>query len=80
MSATSPAQRTAAAARQARARAKRELTGLVQVNVWVPAAAAPELTLAAELMRANPALRVARLVDTATGKLVGLRGAAKASA
>lgn len=65
------------AERQARYRAKRENAGLVQVNVWLPPAAAADLQLAAELMRANPELSIARLVDRVTGRLVGLRTAAK---
>lgn len=47
--------------------------GLVQVNVWVPAGAVADIQRAAELIRANPQLNVARLADTITGKLVGLK-------
>ena len=47
--------------------------GLTQINVWVPMAAAPEIMRAAELLRDNPDLRIARLVSTKTGKLRGLK-------
>jgi hypothetical protein len=67
------------AERQARLKAKRADAGLVQINLWVPAGAADELMRAAELMRANPDLRVARLVNRATGKLTGLKPAAKSA-
>lgn len=61
------------AERQKRLREKRNAAGYVQLNIWVPAAAVPELQRAAELIRAEPWLAVARLVDTRTGKLRGLR-------
>lgn len=60
--------------RQAALRERRKAEGLVQVNVWLPAEAAAELAIAAELIRQNPNLRVARLVDVTTGKLAGLKG------
>lgn len=47
--------------------------GLVQCNIWVPASAMAEFKRAAELARDNPDLTVARLVDTRTGKLRGLK-------
>jgi hypothetical protein len=47
--------------------------GLVQVNIWVPAAAVADVQRAAELMRAHPHLTVARLADRQTGKLTGLK-------
>lgn len=61
------------AERQARYRAKREGAGLVQVNVWLPPAAAADIQLAAERMRNNPQLSIARLVDRGTGRLVSLK-------
>jgi hypothetical protein len=59
--------------RQRAFKARRAATGLVQCNVWVPAACAAELKLAAELMVADPDLRVARLMDVKTGRLRGLK-------
>jgi hypothetical protein len=59
--------------RQTLLRARRAEDGLVQCNLWVPEGAIPELRRAAELIRENPALAVARLVDTRTGKLRGLK-------
>lgn len=47
--------------------------GFVPVTVIVPAECAPSLQEAAEVMRHHPHLHVARLVDTKSGKLVGLR-------
>lgn len=61
------------AQRQARLKAKRAELGLVQCNLWVPVSAVPELQRAAALLRDNPALAIARLVDTRTGKLRGLK-------
>lgn len=61
------------AQRQAALKARRIEAGLVQCNLWVPAGCVAELQRAAELMRSNPALLVARLVDTRTGKLRGLK-------
>jgi hypothetical protein len=62
------------AERQARHRAKLQQSGMVQCNLYVPAGAVPELQRAAELLRANPDLTIARLVNRRTGKLCGLRG------
>jgi hypothetical protein len=47
--------------------------GLVQVNVWVPAGCKADIERAAELIRERRQLTVARLVDTTTGRLVGLK-------
>jgi hypothetical protein len=59
--------------RQAIFRKRQAAAGLVQCNLWVPEGAVAELQRAAELLRENPALRVARLVNTRTGKLSGLK-------
>lgn len=61
------------AERQAALKARRAELGLVQCNMWVPASAVPELQRAAELMRENTDLTVARLVNRRTGKLRGLK-------
>ena len=47
--------------------------GMVQLNFWVPVAALADVKRAGELMRANPHLTVGRLVDSRTGKFVGLK-------
>ena len=47
--------------------------GLVQCNVWVHAEQASEIKHAADLMLANPELRVARLMNVRTGRLTGLK-------
>lgn len=62
-----------AAQRQARARAKREANGLVQVNLWIPAHAVADFQRAAELIKLDQKLTVARLVDRDTGKLRGMK-------
>jgi hypothetical protein len=59
--------------RQAKLRQAREETGMVQCNVWLPVSAVADVKQAAALIRANPALTVARLVDTRTGRLRGLK-------
>jgi hypothetical protein len=59
--------------RQSALRARRIEAGMVQVNMWLPAQAVADIQRAAELIRANPDLSVARLVDTRTGKLRGLK-------
>ena len=59
--------------RQARFKARQNALGLIQMSVWVPPGAVADMTLAAELIRANPALTIGRLTDTVTGRLVGLR-------
>jgi hypothetical protein len=47
--------------------------GLVQVNVWLPAAAAQEFKQAAEVIAASPdELRIGRLVNARTGRVMGL--------
>lgn len=61
------------AERQRRFKARMAEDGCIQVNVWVPASAAADIQRAAELIRANPDLTVARLVSAATGKLIGLK-------
>lgn len=61
------------AERQAALKARRAKQGLVQLNLWVPASAVSELKRAAEMICADPNLAVARLVDTRTGKLKGLK-------
>lgn len=63
------------ALRQARLRAAREAAGLVQLVMWVPASAVADFQLAAEAVRADPDLSVARLVSKTSGKLTGLSGA-----
>lgn len=63
------------AQRQQSLRNRRIEAGLVQVNVWVPVGAVADIQRAAELLRAEPELTVARLMDKRTGKLRGLRKA-----
>ena len=60
--------------RQRRFKANMAAAGLVQVNIWVPAGSVADVQRAAELMRAAPHLTVARLGDTRTGRLVGMKG------
>ena len=59
--------------RQRLLKARRIEAGMVQLNMWVPASAVADFQRAAELIRDDPALAVARLVDTRTGKLKGLK-------
>lgn len=54
-------------------KARRKEQGLVQCNVWVHAEQACEIKHAADLMLANPELRVARLMNIRTGRLTGLK-------
>jgi hypothetical protein len=54
-------------------RAKREAAGLVQCNVWVPAAVIAEIKLMAEILRVHPHLQPGPLRDPVSGRLVGLR-------
>ena len=61
------------AQRQTRFRRKLAELGYVQVNVWVPASAAPGFKRAAELASENPDLEIGRMVDTRTGKLRGMK-------
>ena len=61
------------AARQAKFRAGRAAEGMKQLTILVPVSAIPEFKRAAELVAADPKLTVARLVDTRTGRLRGLR-------
>lgn len=63
------------AERQARIRAKRAKMGIIQVNVWVPVAAAASVKLAAERMVANPELFIDVLRHRQTGKLSGRKTA-----
>lgn len=62
-----------AAQRQKAFKARMAEAGLVQINVWAPAGALPQVQQAAELMRDNPELTIDRLVNTRTGRLVSLR-------
>jgi hypothetical protein len=63
------------AERQRRFKAKQLEAGLVQANVWIPPQAVADMQRAAELIRGNPELTIARLVHTGTGRLVGLKAA-----
>jgi hypothetical protein len=58
------------ARRQRRKRERLEAAGLVQCNVWIPAAAVAELRLLAEILRAYPHLLPGPLRDPVSGKLV----------
>ena len=62
------------AERQRRFKATMAAKGFVQINVWVPQIAVPDMQRAAELMRNDPTLTVARLMNTKTGRLVGMKG------
>jgi hypothetical protein len=64
---------TSNAARQRRFREKAAQQGWVQCNVWVPAAAVPDLQLQAQILRQCPHLTVGPLRDPFTGKFVALR-------
>lgn len=61
------------AERQRRYKSRMAGEGHVQLNIWVPAHAVADFQRAAELVRENPDLTVARLVSARTGKLRGLR-------
>lgn len=61
------------AERARRRRVKMTEAGLVQCNVWVPRGAEDEIRRAAELICANPDLRVSRLTDAKTGRMKGLK-------
>lgn len=61
------------AERQQRKRARLARAGLVQCNLWVPAAAVAELQQQAELLRAHPHLVPGPLRDPVSGKLVSVR-------
>lgn len=61
------------AEKQARHRERLATRGLVAVTVWVPAAAQESVQRAAEILRENPELEVARLVSRRTGRLVGMK-------
>ena len=60
--------------RAARLRERRAAQGLVPCTIWLPAAATAEFNQAAELIRAHPELRLARLMSTKTGRMCGLKG------
>lgn len=51
-------------------------TGLVQINIWVPAAAVSSFNDAAEKCRSDFNLAVARVVDSTTGRLAGIKSGA----
>jgi hypothetical protein len=58
------------AERSQKFKAGQRAKGLVQVNVWLPAAAAAEFRQAAEAIAANPGeLRIGRLVNVRTGRV-----------
>ncbi len=61
------------AARQQRFRARVAENGWVQCNVWIPAAALPDVQLQAQILRQFPHLTVGPLRDPLTGKFVALR-------
>jgi len=60
------------AERQAKHTAAKRGRGLVPVLVWVPRPAAAEFKRPAELIAANPALRIGRMVSEKTGHIHGL--------
>jgi hypothetical protein len=62
-----------AAERARKFKAAKMAAGLVQCNVWVPRGCEAEIKRAAEMMGANPSLRVGRLVDQNTGRMKGLK-------
>lgn len=61
------------AERQRRFKARLSEAGFVQVNLWVTPESKADFERAAELVRGRPGLTVARLVDIATGRLIGLK-------
>ncbi len=58
---------------QSRFKAKMAAAGFIQCNIWVPRSAAPEFKIASDMIRENPKLRLGRMVDVETGKVVGLK-------
>lgn len=60
------------AARQRALKQRRLEAGIVQCNVWLPAAAVPEFQAAAARIMAEPHLRIGPLVDVQTGRLCSL--------
>jgi hypothetical protein len=60
-------------ATQQRHRAKLTRSGLVQCNLWVPAAAHADMQLLAEILREHPHLTIGPLRDPQSGKLVSFR-------
>jgi hypothetical protein len=65
--------RSSNATRQQRFRSKAIENGWVQCNVWIPAAALPDMQLQAELLRKHSHLTIGPLRDPFTGKFVVLR-------
>jgi hypothetical protein len=65
------------AERQARFKQQMRDHGFVQITIWIPPRDVPELHRVAELLRENRDLRIARLMNVKTGRLVGLNGPAK---
>jgi hypothetical protein len=57
------------AARQAAFRKRMQENGFVQVAVWVPAAQAASVTLAAKTLCENEALELGPMRNTTTGKV-----------
>lgn len=58
------------ASRAAAFKSRQREKGLIQVNVWVPAGAAPAIKEAAEVMCAHSGARGLRVVDVNTGRIV----------
>jgi hypothetical protein len=52
---------------------RRAAEGLVQCNVWLPRETVAEFVRAAELIKKERDLRLARLMDLRTGRMRGLR-------
>jgi hypothetical protein len=61
------------AERQAAYKSRQREAGIGQINLMVPAHAVADFQRAAELIRANPRLTIARLVNLDTGKLKGIK-------
>jgi hypothetical protein len=61
------------AERQAAYKNRQREAGIGQINLMVPAHAVADFQRAAELIRANPRLTIARLVNLDTGKLKGMK-------
>lgn len=58
------------AERQKRWRERMGKTGMVQLNLWLPARVYADFVQAAELCRSNPDLGLGPMRNEATGKLV----------
>lgn len=67
---------TTSAERARKHKDKLRTTGLVQINLWVPAGAVSSFNDAAEKCRSDYNLAVARVVDNTTGRLAGIRSGA----